>query len=197
MGNVKHIYRNPNIVKKSSNPAPAQTKKNKVEKEDSYEEILMSKEPQSKKFPGVYINNDYDINTVDNSENEDNDDQSRSKDLGDYDDDKLIYSSEEKMMISITGNTESVFSNKLRIEVNSKHEDKKAYTPYTPMTGGNPPPPQSKVWTNFAGAELRGARGETPAISVSSQPVLTRYDLSRYPLVIMMINVHVQCATLG
>ena len=168
MGNVKHIYRNPNIVKKSSNPAPAQTKKNKVEKEDSYEEILMSKEPQSKKFPGVYINNDYDINTVDNSENEDNDDQSRSKDLGDYDDDKLIYSSEEKMMISITGNTESVFSNKLRIEVNSKHEDKKAYTPYTPMTGGNPPPPQSKVWTNFAGAELRGARGETPAISVST-----------------------------
>ena len=167
MGNVKHIYRNPNIVKKSSNPAPAQTKKNKVEKEDSYEEILMSKEPQSKKFPGVYINNDYDINTVDNSENEDNDDQSRSKDLGDYDDDKLIYSSEEKMMISITGNTESVFSNKLRIEVNSKHEDKKAYTPYTPMTGGNPPP-QSKVWTNFAGAELRGARGETPAISVST-----------------------------
>ena len=168
MGNVKHIYRNPNIVKKSSNPAPAQTKKNKVEKEDSYEEILMSKEPQSKKFPGVYINNDYDINTVDNSENEDNDDQSRSKDLGDYDDDKLIYSSEEKMMISITGNTESVFSNKLRIEVNSKHEDKKAYTPYTPMTGGNPPPPQSKVWTNFAGAELRGARGETPAISVGT-----------------------------
>ena len=62
-----------------------------------------------------------------------------------YDDDKLIYSSEEKMMISITGNTESVFSNKLRIEVNSKHEDKKAYTPYTPMTGGNPPPPQSKA----------------------------------------------------
>ena len=149
MGNVKHIYRNPNIVKKSSTSNPMMMK-NKVEKEDSYEEILLSKEAPANKMAGVYINNDYDIHTGDNSDNEeDNDGQRSSGDPGDQDDDKLIYSSEEKMMISITGNTESIFSNKLRIEVNNKNDDKKNYTPMT----ANPAP--SRVWTNFAGAEVR------------------------------------------
>ena len=129
--------------------------KPKVEKEDSYEEILMSKDSKVNKIPGVYINNDYDINTVDNSENEDNDaDPSTSNNLQDYDDDKLIYSSEEKMMISITGNTESIFSNKLRIEVNNKQNDKN-YTPMTANNGAN----QQKLWTNFAGAEIRKSEG--------------------------------------
>ena len=152
MGNVKHIYRNPNVMKKSST---ATMTKPKVEKEDSYEEILMSKDSKVNKIPGVYINNDYDINTVDNSENEDNDaDPSTSNNLQDYDDDKLIYSSEEKMMISITGNTESIFSNKLRIEVNNKQNDKN-YTPMTANNGAN----QQKLWTNFAGAEIRKSEG--------------------------------------
>ena len=123
MGNVKHIYRNPNIVKKSSTNNPIMTK-NRIEKEDSYEEILLSKGTAANKMPGVYINNDYDINTADNSDEEDTDGQRSSQDQEDHDDDKLIYSSEEKMMISITGNTESIFSNKLRIEVNNKNDDK-------------------------------------------------------------------------
>ena len=106
-------------------------------------------------MPGVYINNDYDINTADNSDDEDTDGQRSSQDQEDHDDDKLIYSSEEKMMISITGNTESIFSNKLRIEVNNKNDDKKNYTPMT----GNQGLAQSRVWTNFAGTEVRKNNG--------------------------------------
>ena len=151
MGNVKHIYRNPNVMKKSST---GMMTKPKVEKEDSYEEILLSKDSKVNKIPGVYINNDYDINTVDNSENEDNDAPSTSNNLKDYDDDKLIYSSEEKMMISITGNTESIFSNKLRIEVNNKQNEKN----YAPMKGHNGPN-QQRLWTNFAGAEIKKSEG--------------------------------------
>ena len=154
MGNVKHIYRNPNIVKKSSANNPIMTK-NRIEKEDSYEEILLSKGAAANKMPGVYINNDYDINTADNSDDEDTDGQRSSQDQDDHDDDKLIYSSEEKMMISITGNTESIFSNKLRIEVNNKNDDKKNYTPMT----GNQGLAQSRVWTNFAGADIRKNNG--------------------------------------
>ena len=97
----------------------------RIEKEDSYEEILMSKESAANKTPGVYINNDYDVTTADNSDDDEDTDitdgQRSSQDQGNHDDDKLIYSSEEKMMISITGNTESIFSNKLRIEVNNKN----------------------------------------------------------------------------
>ena len=151
MGNVKHIYRNPNVMKKSST---GMMTKPKVEKEDSYEEILLSKDSKVNKIPGVYINNDYDINTVDNSENEDNDAPSTSNNLKDYDDDKLIYSSEEKMMISITGNTESIFSNKLRIEVNNKQNEKN----YALMKGNNGPS-QQRLWTNFAGAEIKKSEG--------------------------------------
>lgn len=158
MGNVKHIYRNPNIVKKSSTNNPIMTK-NRIEKEDSYEEILLSKESAANKMPGVYINNDYDITTADNSDDDEDTDITdgprSSQDQGDHDDDKLIYSSEEKMMISITGNTESIFSNKLRIEVNNKNDDKKNYTPMT----GNQGLAQSRVWTNFAGADIRKNNG--------------------------------------
>ena len=159
MGNVKHIYRNPNIVKKSSTTSNPMMMKNKVEKEDSYEEILLSKEAPANKMAGVYINNDYDITTADNSDDDEDTDITdgprSSQDQGDRDDDKLIYSSEEKMMISITGNTESIFSNKLRIEVNNKNDDKKNYTPMT----GNQGLAQSRVWTNFAGADIRKNNG--------------------------------------
>ena len=149
MGNVRHIYRNPNIVKKSSNP-PA---KPKVEKEDSYEEINMNIKniktaPKTKHVPGLYINNDYDTNTNENSEIEDNEEDEDKE--NDNKDDQLIYSSEEKMMISITGNSESVFSNKLRIEVNAKNEK---------VEGAKQSNSQHKVWTNFAGSNLTNFAG--------------------------------------
>ena len=166
MGSVQNIYRNPNILKKSNNNNNGGLKpKAKVVKEDSYEEILMAKDSQAKagpanKIPGVYINNDYDINTVDNSENEDNEGPSAANDEDDdYDDDKLIYSSEEKMMISISGNSESIFSNKLRIEVNNKNE--KNYTSSTINNNNDSQTPQHKVWTNFAGADIKHVEGKS------------------------------------
>ena len=159
--NVRHIYRNPNIVKKSSN-LPAKTK---IEKEDSYEEILMNKDvPKAKHVPGLYINNDYNTNTNDNSETEDN--EYEEKNGPDDKDDQLIYSSEEKMMISITGNSESVFSNKLRIEVNAK-SDKLDHgnslggqSGGTGVAGGKLSNSQQKVWTNFAGNNLTNFAGK-------------------------------------
>lgn len=161
MGSVQNIYRNPHIMKKSS--VGALKAKAKVVKEDSYEEILMAKDSKaassSNKIPGVYINNDYDINTVDNSENEDNDGADTTNDHED-DDDKLIYSSEEKMMISISGNSESIFSNKLRIEVNNNKTEKPNYSPTSINTSHNSQS-QHKIWTNFAGAEIKSAEGKS------------------------------------
>ena len=148
MGNVRHIYRNPNIVKKSLN-LPTKTK---VEKEDSYEEIIMKKDVNNTKpVSGLYINNDYDTNTNENSEYEEEDDDKKSRD------DQLIYSSEEKMMISITGNSESVFSNKLRIEVNARNE--KPDPSHGPA--GKHPNSGQKVWTNFAGSNLTNFAGKS------------------------------------
>ena len=150
LGNVRHIYRNPNIVKKSSH-LPTKTK---VEKEDSYEEINMKKDvPTTKHVPGLYINNDYDTNTNENSEmEEDEDDEDESKD------DTLIYSSEDKMMISITGNSESVFSNKLRIEVNAKNEKQDISLPSAARHSNSGS--QQRVWTNFAGSNLTNFVGK-------------------------------------
>ena len=161
--NVRHIYRNPNIVKKSSN-LPAKTK---IEKEDSYEEILMNKDvPKAKHVPGLYINNDYNTNTNDNSEIEDNDYEYKTG--PDDKDDQLIYSSEEKMMISITGNSESVFSNKLRIEVNAKndkldHSNSSGGQSGGGVSGGKSSNSQQKVWTNFAGSNLTNFAGKFSA----------------------------------
>ena len=163
MGSVQNIYRNPHIMKKSN--VGVLKAKAKVVKEDSYEEILLAKDSKaaasSNKIPGVYINNDYDINTVDNSENEDNDGADTTNDHHeDDDDDKLIYSSEEKMMISISGNSESIFSNKLRIEVNNNKNEKQNYSPTSINTSQNSQS-QHKIWTNFAGAEIKSAEGKT------------------------------------
>ena len=165
--NVRHIYRNPNIVKKSSNLLA----KTKIEKEDSYEEILMNKDsvPKAKHVPGLYINNDYNTNTNDNSEIEDN--ESDDNKGPDDKDDQLIYSSEEKMMISITGNSESVFSNKLRIEVNAKNDKLDHSNSLGGQSGaggagvaaGKLSNSQQKVWTNFAGNNLTNFAGKFSA----------------------------------
>lgn len=168
--NVRHIYRNPNIIKKSSNLLA----KTKIEKEDSYEEILMNKDVGvGKHVPGLYINNDYNTNTNDNSEIEDNDSEDNKE--PDDKDDQLIYSSEEKMMISITGNSESVFSNKLRIEVNAKNDRLEHSNSLGGQSGaggggggGGVAPgkwsnSQQKVWTNFAGNNLTNFAGKFSA----------------------------------
>ena len=144
--NLRHIYRNPNITHKSTSKLAANDSV-VMDKEDSYEEILLSKDSNVKKMPGVYINNDYDINTCDNdSETEIINPSSTSNNQND--DDKLIYSSEEKMLITIMGNNEHIVSNKLKIEVN---QNEKIAQPVAKKSNEA----KQKVWTNFAGAEIR------------------------------------------
>ena len=62
------------------------------------------------------------------------------------------------MMISITGNSESVFSNKLRIEVNAKNE-KQDTSPHSAARHSNSGS-QQRVWTNFAGSNLTNFVGK-------------------------------------
>jgi len=114
MNNMQDIYRNPHLLKKST--------KQRVEREDSsvYEEINMNKGQDVKQpeVSEVYINNDYDTNTLESM-------NISEEDSGDPDiHENLVYSSGEKMMIAISGDSESVYSNKLRIEVNNEHQAK-------------------------------------------------------------------------
>ena len=143
MNNMRDIYRNPHLLKKST--------KQKVGKEDSsvYEEINMRKEPDIIKpeVSEVYINNDYDTNTI----------ESMNVSEEDYTDatENLVYSSGEKMMIAISGDRESVYSNKLRIEVNNEQpvrqsNEKRGYG-YTPA--GNNKNGQARRWNNFGSAD--------------------------------------------
>ena len=120
--------------------------------------------PKAKHVPGLYINNDYNTNTNDNSEIEDN--EYEDKNGPDDKDDQLIYSSEEKMMISITGNSESVFSNKLRIEVNARNDNPpggQSGAGGGGVAAGKLSNSQQKVWTNFAGSNLTNFAGKFSA----------------------------------
>ena len=143
MNNMRDIYRNPHLLRKSS--------KQRVEKEDSsvYEEINMNKEEDIKppEVSEVYINNDYDTNTLEsmNISEEDSTDTREN----------LVYTSGEKMMIAISGDSESVYSNKLRIEVNNEqplrqNNEKRLYS-YTP--GGTGRVNQQRRWNNFGSAD--------------------------------------------
>ena len=143
MNNMRDIYRNPHLLRKSS--------KQRVEKEDSsvYEEINMNKEADIKppEVSEVYINNDYDTNTLEsmNISEEDSTDTQEN----------LVYSSGEKMMIAISGDSESVYSNKLRIEVNNEqslrqNNEKRLYG-YTPAGMGRVN--QQRRWNNFGSAD--------------------------------------------
>ena len=143
MNNMRDIYRNPHLLRKSS--------KQRVEKEDSsvYEEINMNKEEDIKppEVSEVYINNDYDTNTLEsmNISEEDSTDTQEN----------LVYSSGEKMMIAISGDSESVYSNKLRIEVNNEqslrqNNEKRLYS-YMPAGTGRVN--QQRRWNNFGSAD--------------------------------------------
>eukprot|EP00090_Calanus_glacialis_P029778 TRINITY_DN4782_c0_g1_i1.p1 TRINITY_DN4782_c0_g1~~TRINITY_DN4782_c0_g1_i1.p1 ORF type:complete len:959 (-),score=180.57 TRINITY_DN4782_c0_g1_i1:103-2979(-) len=143
MNNMRDIYRNPHLLKKSS--------KQRVEREDSsvYEEINMKKEADIKppEVSEVYINNDYDTNTLEsmNISEEDSTDTHEN----------LVYSSGEKMMIAISGDSESEYSNKLWIEVNNEqplrqNNEKKSYG-YTPAGTGRVN--QQRRWNNFGSAD--------------------------------------------
>jgi len=143
MNNMRDIYRNPHMLKKST--------KQRMEKEDSsvYEEINMKKEPDIKQqeVSEVYINNDYDTNTLE-SMNISEEDYTETQE-------NLVYSSGEKMMIAISGDSESVYSNKLRIEVNNEqplrqNNEKRGYG-YTPA--GAHKTSQQRRWNNFGSAD--------------------------------------------
>jgi len=143
LNNMRDIYRNPHLLKKST--------KHKVEKEDSsvYEEINMRKDSETSQPPKVsevYINNDYDTNTLESM----NISEEESVDPTD----KLVYSSGEKMMIAISGDSESVYSNKLRIEVNGEqparqNNEKKGYG----ATSGNLKTSPPTRWGKFGSAD--------------------------------------------
>ena len=143
MNNMRGIYRNPHLLKKSS--------KQRVEKEDSsvYEEINMKNEADIKppEVSEMYINNDYDTNTLEsmNISEEDSADTHEN----------LVYSSGEKMMIAISGDSESVYSNKLRIEVNNeqplRQNNEKMLYGYMPTSTGRVN--QQRRWNNFGSAD--------------------------------------------
>jgi hypothetical protein len=143
MNNMRDIYRNPHLLKKSS--------KQRVEEENSsvYEEKNMNKEadimPQD--LSELYINNACNTNTLESMNISEEDSMDTQE--------NLVYSSGEKMMIAISGDSESVYSNKLRIEGNNeqpfRQNNEKGLYGYTPASTGRVN--QQRRWNNFGRAD--------------------------------------------
>lgn len=95
---LRDIYTNPNLFGRSRVQAEPE--------KDDYEVVnVKMKEGRRKNVAEVYINNEYDASTLEST--------------GDHGEQGYEYSTGEKMMISISGDNESVYSNKLLISVNS------------------------------------------------------------------------------
>ena len=95
---LKDLYTNPGLRTRQSVP----------EDKDDYELVNVKGRDARDNVAEVYVNNEYDASTLESGAGEDSDPG-------------YEYSAGEKMMISISGDNESVYSNKLLISVNSSH----------------------------------------------------------------------------
>ena len=113
---LRDIYTNPNLSSRTRTQPRTEYKDDK----DDYELVNVKGKEGRKNVAEVYVNNEYDASTLASEEEEEEEDEDS--------DQAFEYSAGEKMMISISGDNESVYSNKLLISVNSNQAPSKFFS---------------------------------------------------------------------
>ena len=150
----KDIYTNPNIAAKRPRadngmpPGAASQRTPPTTDRDDYEIVNVKSKENATRAAGcsrenvaeMYVNNEYDASTLNSTAEYDDEDEEEEEEEEDDDQPTHEYSAGEKMMISISGDNESVYSNKLLISVNGGHNSTR---------GGQQQPYHSPATRNF------------------------------------------------